>query len=186
MSFLDEAPNSNSEFPLPSGESPLPETVPVGDRVQVKAPCKEWTLLDMRSNSGIGENNRTVVNLRVRGNDQRYPHTGEVAYWFDAKQLDNPKHPARRTMAMLAKLAVKLELSDADDWANPSGETMMRLIHQAASKNTPKAVINGALVWEARGWEGREGPQTSHNTELRFVEFKSLVEEASDSGDSPF
>jgi hypothetical protein len=149
----------------------------VGDREQVKAPCREWTLLDMRSNSGIGEDNKTVVNLRVKGNDPRYPHTGEVAYWFKASHLDNPKHPARRTMAMLAKLAVKLELSDVEDWDNPSGEVMMRLIHQAAQKETPKATISAALIWEARGWEGREGPQTSHSTELRFVEFKGLVSE---------
>lgn len=186
MSFLDEAPSRNNEFPFPDGEKPLPESLPVGETARVTAPCREWTLLDIRSNSGIGERNKTVVNLRLRGNDPRYPHTGEVAYWFDAAALDNPKHPARRTMASLAKLMVKLDLTDADDWANPNGETMLRLIHQAAQKETPKAIVSGALTWEARGWQGREEAQTSHTTELRFVEFRSLVAESAGDDDSPF
>lgn len=172
--FLDEAPGFAGEFPFPAGEEAEPETLEAGEKWSVKADCSEWELLDMRGNNNIGDKGKAVINMKARGLGN-YAEMGEVAYWFDPKALDNPKHPARRDAAMIGKLLVALGLLAEEQFAGSlTGKDINALLVAGASKFRGKATFNASLVWQKRAYTGNDG-NTYHARDVGFRSIRDVV-----------
>lgn len=176
--FKSYEPTGSVEFPFPEREEDFrEEELAVGDRKQAKVNGK-WTLTDIRANSGIGDQNKTVVNLVAEGEYDGETQRGEVAYWLAPAHVANERHPARTTAAMLAQLMVALgvlseeQVADVDDAAD-----FLALLAQGAAKKTPKATFDAALVWEKRAYEGRDGEirQTPVAPEFRWIKNVEVV-----------
>jgi|SRR6056297_565526 len=176
MSLYDEYTSGNAEFPLPEDAKEFWDSdkeLEAGQREMAKADCKEWQLLSLRANGGFEDKSggkKIVVNIRAKGLDDAYPHTGEVAYWLEQRFVDNPKHPQRRTAAMLGKMMQALGLIPEDAAPETAVEALDQLV-QAASKNTPPATFRAQLRWEKRAYTGTDGNTYHQRThEFAFVD----------------
>ena len=175
MSILDSyTGNSSAEFPFPDDIDDFrEEDFEVNQKALAKAPCRKWELLDIRANKGIGDQNKTVVNIRAKGLSDDYDHTGEVAYWINPEHLKNPKHPVGRTVGMLAQMMIALGLLSEEDFASVPADSPLNLdlLFKGANQATPPATFEASLIWGRRAYEGRDGnTYHSNDHEFRYID----------------
>lgn len=188
MSFYDEAYSpSNAEFPLTDEAREFWDIdLDEGEKRNAKAPCRKWQLLDLRANGGFKAKDGTpkgVVNIRARGLDDEYAHTGEVAYWLEARRIDNERDPQRRVAGMLGQMFQALGLIPEDAKPKNGAEVLAQLV-AAASRPIPDGVtFKAQLRWSKRAYKGNDGG-VYQGTEHEFAFIDSV--KAGDEADAPF
>ena len=202
MSFYDEEYTpANAEFPVPDVPVELKKgndisrevsarklmdkdfELELGESGVVAAPCREWELKDLRSKGGFEAKDgspKGVINLRAKGvavdpdtDKLAYPHTGEVAYWLEARRIDNPKDPQRRTAAMLGTMFQQLGLIPEGASPQNGAEVLAQLVQAASHPNVPNATFRAQLRWSKRAYQGRDGNQY-HGREHEFAFIDSV------------
>lgn len=191
MAFFDEKayePLTN-DFPMPDeAKAWWNADFEAGRREVAKAHCRKWLLRDIRANGGFEARDgspKAVINIRAAGQEDTYKHTGEVAYWLEARNIDNDKHPSRRKAEMLGQMFQALGLIPED--AKPkNGKEVLEMLVAAAQKSVPPASFDAQLRWEKRAYTGNDG-NVYHSREHEFAFIKDVkVGDAAAKDDLPF
>lgn len=197
MSILDSASKGITEFPMPAGQD-WPAKEVVGEKFRVTQTA-DFELLGIRYNDGIGDYNKTVINIAARGISEGdlKNRAGEVAIWLSPDRVammfeNGDPYPERRKLANVCDLLVSIlgvaEANEFDGLAPGADEIarVTQIIDRLQPTELSGKTFRAQLYWEQKPTAGKgdnaDKVYSNRDSGMRYFSESVTVKSAAQAG----